>query len=185
MKTSRHSKGLTLVELMTVLAILALSLLLVAPSISGYLEDRKIRNAAESLFYGMQKARLHAVQTNIQTQFQWVGQGWTISQLNMATDPPTLVSPSLESFNWNGVDAKWTSVVVNATPATGTIVTFDGLGWVLQTNLTANSGAPPDQFDVSSSLTGSRALRIIVNRGSGLRVCDPQLLSSDPKGCPD
>jgi type IV fimbrial biogenesis protein FimT len=171
---------LTLVELTTVVAILALSLLLAAPSISQYLEDRKVRNVAESLFYGMQKARLRAVQTNIQTRFAWSEAGWTVSQLDMATLNP--ITPALETFDWS--THNWSSVsvaaVLGGAPMRSAAVTFDGMGRVVFSELPATQ--PPNRFDVSGR-SGSRAFRVVVDGGGGVRVCDPQLPSSDPKGC--
>ncbi|MCL2298010.1 MAG: GspH/FimT family pseudopilin [Proteobacteria bacterium] len=182
-KTRRYSEGLTLVELMTVLAVLALSLLLAAPSIGQYLEDRKVRNVAESLFYGMQKARWQAVQTNIQTRFVWSGAGWTVSQLDMATLTP--ITPPLETFDWGvGGNNNWSSVSVAAVSGGATLasaaVTFDGMGRVVFPESPAIP--PPNRFDVSGR-SGSRAFRVVVDGGGGVRVCDPQLPSSDPKGC--
>ncbi|MDR2173573.1 MAG: prepilin-type N-terminal cleavage/methylation domain-containing protein [Burkholderiales bacterium] len=178
MKAKRYPKGLTLIELMVALAVLATLLFLAAPSISQYLEDRKVRNVAESFFYGMQKARLHAVRTNIQTQFAWSGTGWMVSRCDNGT--------TLETFDW----ARWSTISAVAVPSANTEVTFDGAGRVVFPEPPAIQ--PPDRFDVvsnrkSSRWTSSRSdstpLRVVVDGGSGVRVCDPQLPSSDPKGC--
>jgi hypothetical protein len=129
----------------------------------------------------MQKARLHAVRTNTRAQFAWSGTGWEVSQLNMAVDPPTVVTPALEAFDWN----KWPSISAVAVRKdsllTHAMVTFDGLGKVVLPDNPVDGSPPPDRFDVSGR-PGSRALRVVVS-GEGIRVCDPQLPSSDPKGC--
>lgn len=173
---------MTLIELMTVLAVMAVSLALVSPSISAYLEDRKIRNVAESFVLGMQKTRLNAVQRNIPTQFEWSGHQWTVSELDTTKTPPEAITPALETLDWG---TNGTSVTVTRTPAgTRAIVTFDGLGKVLPTNLTRNSGAPPGMFAVSSSRPGSKTFRVTINVGGGIRMCDPQFIyPADPKGC--
>jgi type IV fimbrial biogenesis protein FimT len=62
-------------------------------------------------------------------------------------------------------------------------VTFAALG-----NVIANADATPsiNRIDVTNvNVTGAmRPLRIIVNAGGSIRMCDPSLAASDARGCP-
>ena len=82
-----------------------------------------------------------------------------------------------------------TSVFVPSPPAAPTAqaastVTFAALG-----NVIANADATPSivKIDVTNpnvSPTAMRALRLIVNSGGSIRMCDPSLPASDVRGCP-
>jgi type IV fimbrial biogenesis protein FimT len=182
-----------MVELMTVVAILVLSLVLVAPYIGQFLDERKVRNVAESLEYGMLKAKSEAASTNAKTRFVWSdGAGWAVSLLDMTVDPPTLVTPPVETFDWGGRDANWSSVSVIAvwnsggtsTTATSATVTFYSMGDVVfpDPSVAPPQPQPPNWFDVCG-LSGSRKLRVTVVDEGGIKVCDPEFLQTDPKGC--
>ncbi|MCL2591592.1 MAG: prepilin-type N-terminal cleavage/methylation domain-containing protein [Betaproteobacteria bacterium] len=201
MKTNRHfSQGLTLIELMVVIAVIVVSLLLSIPSISGYLDERKIRNVAESLYYGMQKARTVAVNTNDPTELVWSGKVWQVWRIDTVTggyksDDPKVPTPpkAVEIFNWDtGGDHDWSSVVVTTVPASSqATVTFSGGDGRLE--FPDPSGAlmpnayltqmPPSRFVVTGRLANSRPMWVTIGVGGGIRVCDPQLPTSDPKGC--
>ena len=45
--------------------------------------------------------------------------------------------------------------------------------------------APFTDVDATSSLAGTRALRVVVGGGrTGIKLCDPNLPSTDPQACP-
>jgi len=63
-------------------------------------------------------------------------------------------------------------------------VTFAALG-----NVVANADGTPSivKIDVTNpnvSPTAMRALRLVVNSGGSIRMCDPALAASDTRGCP-
>ncbi|MCL2309542.1 MAG: prepilin-type N-terminal cleavage/methylation domain-containing protein [Proteobacteria bacterium] len=187
MKTDRHSKGLTLIELMTVVAILVLSLVLAAPSFSRFLDDRKVRNVAESLHYGMLRAVSEAANANTPAVFTWDGHTtWTITQQRFEDDgsgTSVLTTKTLETFNWGGADANWSSVSVKAmkknnTALTDTAIAFDTFSKVSDSS---DPNKLPDWFEVCGG-PGSRKFLVTVVEG-GIKVCDPLLPSTDPKGC--
>ncbi len=82
-----------------------------------------------------------------------------------------------------------TSVFVPSPPAApapqaASTVTFAALG-----NVVANADGTPSivKIDVTNpnvSPTAMRALRLVVNSGGSIRMCDPALAASDTRGCP-
>jgi len=81
------------------------------------------------------------------------------------------------------------SVFVPSPPAApaaqaASTVTFAALG-----NVVANADGTPSivKIDVTNpnvSPTAMRALRLVVNSGGSIRMCDPALAASDTRGCP-
>jgi type IV fimbrial biogenesis protein FimT len=86
-------------------------------------------------------------------------------------------------------NATATSVFVPSPPAApvpqaASTVTFAALG-----NVIANADATPSivRIDVTNpnvSPSAMRPLRLIVNAGGSIRMCDPSLAASDARGCP-
>ncbi len=67
----RHrASGLSLIELMVGLAILAFLLFLAMPNFSAWMRNAKIRTAANSVINGLNMARAEAVRRNVPVRFQ-------------------------------------------------------------------------------------------------------------------
>jgi type IV fimbrial biogenesis protein FimT len=78
-------RGFTLVEMMTVLAVVAILLTVAAPSFSDFIVTQRIRNASYELFADLSYARSEALKRNGTVDVAsasgtsaWAG-GWTIS----------------------------------------------------------------------------------------------------------
>lgn len=69
-----RARGLTLIELMVTVAVLALLLASVAPSLGTWIGSQRVRNTASSLVAGLQQARAEAVRRNRPVSF-WLVQG--------------------------------------------------------------------------------------------------------------
>ena len=65
-------RGVTLIELMIGLAIVALVLFVAVPSFGIFLQNSQIRNAAGSVLDGLQLARNEAIRRNSPVRFQFV-----------------------------------------------------------------------------------------------------------------
>ncbi len=89
MKTSlRHSHaGLTLMELMVTLAILAIVATLAAPSFTGYLTRKKVEAGAAELFADLQYARSESVSRNTAVRVVFTASGYTIAAEAGVTEP--------------------------------------------------------------------------------------------------
>lgn len=104
-------RGFSLIEMMVTVAIMAILVMVAAPSYTNYLSSQAIRNAGESLVSGLQVARGEAIRSNATTVFQVVdaltndcaiatnGRHWVVSHcsavgacgqdINKQAAPPT------------------------------------------------------------------------------------------------
>jgi type IV fimbrial biogenesis protein FimT len=193
-------RGFTLVEMMIGIALLAILLSLAAPNFSLWIRNMGIRAAAESLLSGLQLARSEALKGNTAVRFQLTtsvgadcaeyegGEGWawvvsrddavTGQQCDAAaseTDAPRIV----QSYDGNQANGKKARIV-----AEENLFTFNGLGRL--TSSPADilvTDAEASCASINSRNGKMRCLRIEVNAGGNIRLCDPALPATDPQGC--
>ncbi len=161
-----RSSGVTLVELVVVLAIVAVSATLAAPGFSQMIANYRVRGAAESVLNGLNYARAEALRRNSAVTFALTppGAGWTVS----------LVSPSTTLQSRSANDSPHTSV---ASTSAATSVTFLPNG-LLQ------SGSQLSRVTVSSAVPSTNSRRIDVFGGGLIRMCDPGVTTpADPRRC--
>jgi type IV fimbrial biogenesis protein FimT len=163
----RPARGLTLIELMITVAVLAIGLSLAAPSFTQQIANYRLRSASESIINGLNYARAEAVRRNSPVSFTLdnTGAGWTVAQVNPAT---TLQSRA------NGESPGVTA----ASTTTSRAVTFTATGFV------DNSGVRLSQINLSTSVANTDSRRIDIFGGGLIRVCDPTVTTAgDPRRC--
>ncbi|KPF50360.1 hypothetical protein IP87_09830 [beta proteobacterium AAP121] len=161
------TRGLTLIELMITVVVLAIGLALAAPAFTQQLANYRLRTASESIINGLNYARAEAVRRNSPVSFTLsaTGSGWTVAQVSPAT---TLQSRAA------GESAGITAASTNESRA----VTFTATGFV------DGSGTRMSQIDLSSSAANSETRRIDIYGGGLIRVCDPAVTAAgDPRRC--
>lgn len=172
-----RQRGVTLVELLIGIAILSVLLVVALPEFSTWIQNARIRTAAESVLSGMQLARNEAVRRNLNVQFAFgAGSTWTVSV------PSTLEQIQTRS----SAEGATENVTLTRTPGAATTITFNSLG-----RRTANADASPaiDQIVVDLpeavlALSKSRELQITISPGGNVRMCDPNVTdTSDPRKC--
>lgn len=166
--------GFSLIELLIGIVILAILMGLAVPSFQTWLQNAQIRNAAESIQNGLQRARAEAVGRNTNVEFVLgAGSSWVVRLAGGA---------NIESRS-SSEGSKNATVAV--TPAGTTTVTFNNFGSVVQpTN--ADGSAPFTQVDLGSSVLSpadSQNLRVTVGLGGNVRMCDPNAPVSSPRAC--
>jgi type IV fimbrial biogenesis protein FimT len=175
-------RGFSMVELMIGVVIMGILMSLAMPSFQAWLQNTQIRNAAESIQNGLQRARAEAVGRNTDVEFiLGAGSSWTI-QLPDGTNIESRTS------NEGSVD-----VTVAVAPAGATTVTFNNFGGMLNANRgadqtmgTADDTAPFTQVDFDSSVLAaadSRELRVTIGLGGNVRMCDPNAPAGSPRAC--
>ncbi len=166
---------------MIVVAIIAIVASIALPSYKNYIENSRIRNAAESIQNGLQKARAEAVLKNAPVIFTLGSNtAWAVGCVTAVTtdnngdgaaDCPSVIEQR-ETF-----DGSSATVSTAELPAGATTVTFTNLG-------TRTSGGITQLTIDNSALstTDSRELRVTIN-GASVRMCDPNLPVGNLRAC--
>ena len=196
--------GFNIIEVLISLVVLAILVTLGAPSFSQWLQNQQIRTATDSILNGLQVARSEAVARNTNVSFQFMdglsstcarsafgsggvllNQNWVVSvgdpsgacDQKIGDTPPGPVIQSRSESEGTPNTA--------ATPAPG------GTTTVTYTPLAATTNNPDgsltlQRVDVTNlvSAGAARPLRIIINPGGSLRMCDPVTVAPDPRACP-
>lgn len=193
-------RGVTLIELLVAMVILGFALAFVLPEVGLWLRGLEVRNAAESVRTGIERARMEALRRNTTMTFWLVsdtnkvltnscalsnsGPSWVVSGASPAgkcgatpsqTDDPMLVDGWSSSDGSRGVQMSG----LDGTGAGAASVTFNSLGQVLAT------GAQLMRVDISSTsgASGVRSLRVQIDAGGSPRMCDPSVSGTDPRKC--
>ena len=195
---ARRERGLTMIELIIGIAIMALVLALGMPSISQWLNNSQIRTAAEGVLAGLQLARGEAVRRNTNVRFQLVstltsactastsGTHWIVSLADPAGKcniaPSETTSPQTIQVR-DGTETP--KAVLSATGAA--LVTFTGSGrpsgstYMTQVDITNPTGGVCEHVTAGSPM---RCLRIIITSGGRIKMCDPKVSdTTDPRYC--
>ena len=173
---TRKSSGISLIEILIVLSIIGILLVQGVPAMAGFIASSRIRTAAEGYSNGIAQARAEAVRLNTSVEFLTSTGRW---QVRRVIDSAVLHQAA-------GVEAT-TEVTTTVTPADATRVTFDQFGRIVATSPVDGSSAIRQvDFDVSDGAglgTARRALRVLVQTGGSVKMCDPLASSTDPRAC--
>lgn len=175
MRISGAQIGFSLIELMIGIVIFGILIMAGLPSYTAWLQNTKIRTAAESIVNGLQLARAEAVRRNTNVQFVFgTDTDWTVS----VVAPLTTVQSRSSAQGSAGV-------IVTRTPAAATTITFNSFGRVAA-NADGSASITQVDVDVPTTLlaaTASRDLRITLGAGGNVRMCDPNVSAPDTRTC--
>jgi len=163
--------GFTLIELIVTITILAILMMIAAPSFSRFIKNIEVRNDAESVVSGIQRARAEAVGRNATVFFILnADSSWTISKAAIGDAPAIMIETRQASEGSRSVER---SVI----PTGATSITFNNLGVI-----TGNTDASASLEQIVFSAAGSdRPLTILIGAGGAARLCD----ASQPSGRAD
>lgn len=170
-------RGFTLVEMIIAIAILAITIGLGLPSYKVWIQNTKLRNAAESLVNGLQLARAEAVRRNAPVAFTLgAGSAWTVGCVSAGPSCPALIQSRAQGDG--------SSAAVTVAAPDGNSVRFDAFGRMTQPAPAA--GFAVFNVDLNPAVLSaslSRDLRVIVDIGGSVRMCDPNVGTGDPRAC--
>jgi type IV fimbrial biogenesis protein FimT len=169
-RTPRRSRGVTLVEVLIGLVIMGILIAMAVPNFTGWIRNQRVRAAAEGLLNGLQTARAEALKENAIVRFELGADKWIVHGAETRS-------------------GQWSQAVVTGHSS----FCFNGMGRLVFDPPRAGCGADPGSISISGADgaencaaegTGeTRCLRIDVNSGGSIRLCDPALPSSDTQGC--
>ncbi|MDB5753334.1 MAG: pilus assembly protein FimT [Ramlibacter sp.] len=197
MLIQRRQRGFNLVEAIITLAVLGILVAAAVPSVTDWMRSTAVRNLAETTNTGLQKARMEAMRRNQIVTFWMVtatsaptndcalsaaSAAWVVSLDNpagkcatapSATETPRIVEvygpgPSVAGITVSGLDQD---------AAAASSVSFNGFGQAVRT------GKPLRSIDISHTDISARRLRLQIAGGGGIRMCDRDVTSPDPRAC--
>lgn len=205
----RRARGLTLIELIVTMSIVALLVLAAAPMLGNAFVNSRIRATGEAVLSGIQLARSEAVSRNARVRFQLTstldgGCALSVNGLNWVINlDPDADSTEVEgACNAPPVDdqqplADQAPFILQTRPASASgntqveasqaSLVFNGLGRLAEVpagNVTINISNP-----VAGACTADggeiTCLRIVVSTLGQARMCnpDPGLPAGDPRRC--
>lgn len=200
---ARQHQGFTIIEMAIAMAIFGFLLAAALPSIGAWMDNTRIRNAAESLQNGLQTARAEAIRRNQSVSFWLVSTddphslsndctlsnlsgSWIVS-VNEPTGqcgatPSSTTAPMIvlkRPIGDSGSRVSITAVQSDGATA-GTTVTFNGFGRV--SNATPISQIAITGLDANPDY---RPLQVRIASTGMVRMCDPNtsLSADDPRKC--
>jgi type IV fimbrial biogenesis protein FimT len=168
--------GISLIELMVGLAILAILMSKGLPSYSAWIHNTRIRVAAESVANGLQLARSEALRRNTRVEFVLgPASAWSVG----------VVAPA-EPIQSRPAAPGSTELTVQRTPEDATTVTFNAMGRVVG-NADGTLTLTSVILDVPTHVLPadlSRELNVTVSAGGQVRMCDPNVSNAqDTRRC--
>ncbi|MEO8333292.1 MAG: GspH/FimT family pseudopilin [Gallionella sp.] len=179
-------QGFSLVELMITIAIFSVTLTFGVSSYRTWVQNTQIRNAAESIQNGIQRARAEAVKRNRNVEFVLEDNSNWVVWVTPAED--LLPLPAGDGIR-DEIERRSSSegsknVTVTVTPAGATTITLSNLGAVVANT---DASATLTQVDLDSPVldpADSRNLRVTIGLGGIVRMCDPDPgLVGKPQAC--
>ncbi|HQR69669.1 MAG TPA: GspH/FimT family pseudopilin [Burkholderiaceae bacterium] len=185
----RRQAGVTLVEVAVVLTVSAVLYTQAAPMFANWIGNAHTRTAAESILSGLQLARAEAVRRNRMVQFV-VTDGASSSWLVGCSNPVDGGTPGVDDpGDCLGVIQSRAALETSGqpqlalTPATATTITFDSLGRVVGNVDGSPTATSIDVDNPNLASADRRVLRIALGVAGDVRMCDPSVSHSDPRGC--
>jgi len=206
--------GFTLIELMVALAIFGFLIMLAGPQLATFLASSQVRNAAESVYNGVQRAQAAAIQNNSPARLvldPTVGTGgWQVHiSVDGAVPAPNPATPCGTPAGAPSVNPAQvfcakdgaSDAAITVTPAGATTITFDAYGRIqcnTDDTLACDGSKNLQWIDVANSKNAlARPLRVCITNqqaptaaasvpvaASQTKLCDPNAAATEPQACP-
>ncbi len=166
-----------MIEVMIGITIVSILMVMGIKGYSGWVQNQRVRVAAEAILNGIQLARAEAVRRNLPVQFSLTGSrtGWQVQTVIPGTTIPQPVQSRA------GAEDSADVSVAGVFPSGATSIMFNGFGRVMAIN-PLDFSAPITQITVLNA-TSQGLLSVVVNSTGNARMCDPHAPPGDPKAC--
>ena len=185
--SARWAHGFNLIELMIVVAIVAILTVLALPNFATQLQNSNTRSAADSLENGIRFAQGEAVRLNRITTFTPSSTGsWTVTytQITSAGDTGSNILQAQPSTYSSSVSVSTTTPIsFNGLGRAGTAGTFTATTG--STGFTPATAEPAVTYPITNS-KAPRKLNVRVSPNGKIRMCDPDRTfnaTTAPDGC--
>jgi type IV fimbrial biogenesis protein FimT len=203
-RTAAWRRGVSLVELLVAIAVLAVILAAVTPSVSDVIANMRLRSVAESTMTGLQKARTEAIKSNQNVSFWLMSQNsagvldnscatsatsaaWVVSYDDPSgacdSTPSTTDAPRIVQIGSAGAGASNVAVqALNSVALDAVQVSFNGFG----RHTPATAASAISSIDFTSNISGVRRLRVEISAAGSVRICDRDVTVTtppDPRAC--
>lgn len=183
LRTHTKAAGFSLVEMMVGMVIVGVLVSVAMPPFRALLINTQIRNAAESIQNGLQRARAEAITrgTTLGVTFALTPPvpGDATSWIVSLNDLPVKVLDSRLSSEGSRDVTRFTF------PAAAALVTFDSTGRPMAnpdgsaTLQTVSLSVPPSVLAPADA----QNLNVTINFDGQVRMCDPNVFSPNPRAC--
>lgn len=202
-RAAERQRGVTLIELVVTLAVFGVLFALAMPTLTNWIRNSQVRSAAESVQNGLRAAQQESVRRSRTVVFfqtyatpmvgapaGWGGRSWVVQYVPAAADPaPAAPEPVVHAARLNEVGSN--RILVLGTSAVGNVaaVCFNSNGRLLTTTPASNGVTNADcnaaltTFNISHIDGADRPLRVTVDLGGRVRMCDPNRPATAPDGC--
>lgn len=198
----RFQSGFSLIELIVVMAIFAMLAMVGVPTLFTFMENSKIRTAAQNFYTAAQAAREEAVRRNIGTQLVLTSAAPTADSKDTATLTSTgpnwivrlttadsAVFDFVEGGSVSGTSTRAdgaTSVAVAASTASGAVtsVTFNPLSNTTLTQVATFAFTNPGGGACVAAAGPMQCLNVQIYPGGRIHLCDPTATgAADTRRC--
>lgn len=211
-KHARRRAGVTLIELIVVIAVFAMLMLLAVPTFGNWIQNIRLRATADGVLAGLQAAKSEAVGRNARVRFQLTttadngcaisaaASSWVIN-LDPNDNPNEVVGQcGAAPYDDGAPDAGQEPRILQrrgagesgaanvVTAASNPSFVFNGFGRLVPPaggpvgNITFNFTAPAQGNCVAAG-GDIRCLNIVITPAGQIRMCDPAFPATDPVGC--
>jgi type IV fimbrial biogenesis protein FimT len=196
MRAAPRQEGFTIIELMIAIAIVAMLMLFAAPSAATWIQNTRLRSAAESVVTCLTKARLEAINRNTTVSCQMTDantSAWNVCLYDAVNNTCFTASGSVLAQRDASEDNGITSLALDTSLSASASAlgqglhmpgstTFDSFGRLAST--APSNAMRVDIRNLKLAAADERRMVIYINLGGQIHMCDPKLsYPTNPQGC--
>lgn len=188
---NHRQQGISLIELIIGVALLAILMSLGMPQFASFLSNARLRTTAESVATGLSLARAEAVKSNADAEFvltadepvadtvnaitaNTAGPHWVVRTLDRSTGSYTFIEGKLGAEGSGGRSANIQVQIASAgTGAYAGTVVYNGYGGLKTAETITYQVTNPNGGLCAAAGGPMRCLNIVVTPGGQIRTCDP------------